>query len=311
MLRQKLKVLKEIAFYCGIPSSLAKEELATLLTSTLNARNDFKPPLNVISIDVGLSNFSFADVSYKNWSSKPHINRWNHTNLKEKFSFAQNETWRSSLSSLAVNAVDKLLLAGKKKPSIILIEAQRTRNAFSTATLPIVLLNFAFEQMLYATLAARDSSIPVRPINASQMVPFWVSHYLQKQSKITPACSKKYRCSLVLGWLADPLLAPMDLSSITSHLPQDFSTMSTRAKTKSLLASYPFEVAPAKIDDLIDALLYNIATFLQLRRSHDVQQHLMVSDNPEPLLHKWYDEHCHYLSPVLSEYNLQLGKTKI
>lgn len=317
----KLSSLHSLALHCGFPTATTK---AARLACIANYDDYFlalgKPrPLSILSVDVGLKNFSYCYNSYSSLSlPTAEILQWNHVNLHEKFGVDYQPKTRDPdslvdskayIAHIAVNVVDKILLAHKNPPNIIMIENQRTRSNGNTSTLPNVLLNFTLENMLYSALTAKGASVSteVIPVNASKMVNFWIGRFTGRSTKITSAKSKVLRTQLLYGWLSNPKYSPYKFAGLLSKLPTNLSGLSTRAKTSLVLDQLSFETRPKKVDDLVDCLLYNLMCVLQLRRHSELKKAILKDEDIAELISKWDADHCLYLQPLIKSAGLELA----
>lgn len=318
--RQKIATLHGIALHCGYPVLTTKTDRIRAIEETSEFYNSLKSkPLNILSIDVGIKNFSYSKLLYNTVTlpaTKLQIHDWNHVNLHDRFgSSAANaltSLLKPYLAKLAVSVVDSILLEKDWVPSLILMESQRTRSNTNSATLPNVLLNYTLEHMIYAAFTARLDAYPsfkdvsIVATNSTKMVNFWINRFVKKETRMTTTFTKKLRAGLLFGWLADALSSPLDLSHLSSRLPEEFPKMSFRQRTAAFLDSFPFETRPGKSDDLIDCLLYNVATYMQLIHHHQLQKLISSDTNPSELLLSWDKAHLNYLAPVVDSFNLEL-----
>lgn len=305
--RLKNSALQSLALHCGYPGGTTKaSRLAAVEQGARAARRlleNAPATLNVLSVDVGLKNFSFCKLSYNLASPAVAVHQWEHWNLHDRFGAAE---CKPELARLAVGVVD-LVFVSSWVPHIVTIENQRTRSNSNAATLPNVLLNFTLEQMLYAAFAARQSTHPslasthLVPVNSNKMVSFWISRFVQ--TKFSGARSKRLRAELLYGWLANPQHAPFDLSPIASSLPSNFSALSHTKQNAALLQALHLDNPPKKVDDLVDCLLYNLACAKQLQRHRQLQASLDL----EQLARTWDADHCSYLAPLVASARLELN----
>lgn len=314
----KVSTLHNLALHCGYPT-LANKAARILAIERAATFADLIPTkdLRVLSVDVGVKNFSYCKASYSSVQLPvPKIALWNHHNLHD--CFGSNYTLKTGdadslvdskayLAQLAVSVVDEIFLDPEWVPHVITIENQRTRSNNNNATLPNVLLNYTLEHMVYSAFAARQTgkslfkNTLVVPVNSNKMVNFWITRFVDKGVKVSSANSKKMRASLLYGWISEPESAPFDLSCIVDRLPSDFASLSKKEQTASFLNS--FDAPPAKADDLIDCLLYNFAFVLQLNHHLALQK---VKD-VDALIEEWDTSHCQYIEPVLTQYGLELS----
>ncbi|PVH19679.1 hypothetical protein CXQ85_003531 [Candidozyma haemuli] len=271
----------------------AKAERLNAIKESSAIYNSFRSkPLNILSIDVGIKNFSYAKLSYDKVKQKGRgvvLHDWNHVNLHNRFGDTSANSLKSLskpyMAQIAVKVVDEILLGGKWEPSLILMESQRTRSNMNSATLPNVLLNYTLEHMIYAAYAARmtipGKEAPIISTNSTKMVNFWINRFIEKDDRMSP-------------------------SSISARLPSDFAELSFRKQTAAFIDSFSFECRPGKADDLIDCLLYNIASYSQLSHHYELQNYIKKEEDALPLLQSWDETHINYLKPLLEEFELKL-----
>lgn len=348
----KQSTLHSFSLHCGFPLHVNKagrlqqiSKLSWLLDRILENRG--KAPLRIVSVDVGIKNFSYCKATYS-----PKINQicnWDVCDLHSRFGFKDplfsrylaspgSETPKKTessnedeehedekrailellddsidskayLSRLAVSVVDEFLLAGEI-PHVITVECQRTRSNTNKLTLPNVMLNHSFEHMLYAVLAARQSSNPklsniaLVPMNSNKMVNFWQSRFLVRQ-KESNAKTKKMRSELAFSWFLDVANAPFTYE-LTSPLPPDFLRLNARLKFQSLANALDLEVVPKKRDDLIDSLLYNAAFAKQLQHYEEYLKCKPTPEAVEALVENWNQQHITYLKGLTESGDYEL-----
>lgn len=317
MNRLIVKDLQRIAIHCGYRTETTKSARLKAIADSSDfydgilAQTKPKRPFNILSIDVGLKNFSYSKVSYM--GKKADVKDWTVLNLHDSFgtpdyidegSLVDSKAY---MAKLAVSVVDNVLVSKLWVPNIITIENQRTRSNSSKATLPNVLLNFTLEHMLYAAFAARQNTLPayqhtaVMPMNSNKMVNYWLTRYTAKSCLYSPSRSKTYRKTILYGWFKEPHLAPFDISSFTDKLPSGFASMGTTLLNNSLKLALNIVRTNTKVDDLVDSLLYNISTARLLAHHQEIKK-LLAKDDKEgiiELLDEWDREHIKFILPLL------------
>lgn len=313
----KASTLNSLALHCGYPTAPTKAARLLAIASYDAFLSGLSSARQIVSVDVGIKNFSYCKLTYLDLLNSVTISDWNHLNLHEKYgihylpktgdSTSLVDT-KAYMAQVAVAVVDDILMCGEC-PDIITIENQRTRSNGKTSTLPNVLLNFTLENMIYAACEAREASrrgVSIIPMNASKMVNFWMSRFMAKGPRISTAQSKNLRTQLLFGWLADPDCAPFELQGLHS-LPSDFSKLSLRKQTSALLDLLSFGSRPRKVDDLVDCLLYNLMYMLQLQHHRELKRAQENEEDIAQLVHKWNTKHCCYLLPLLEFTQLELA----
>lgn len=318
--RQKIATLHGIALHCGYPAVANKTERIKAIEETSHLYSSIKPaPLNILSIDVGIKNFSYAKALYERPLEQARsfkLHDWNHVNLHDQFgaSLANSSTSlpKTYLARLADSVVNKIILSDSWVPSVILMESQRTRSNTNSVTLPNVLLNYTLEHMIYAAYTARLDAfpsykdVPILATNSGKMVNFWLNRFIKKDSRMNLTFSKKLRAGLFFGWLADSKASPIDLLEISSRLPSDFGALTSKKQTSYFLDSFSFATKPGKADDLIDCMLYNIGAFQQLLHHFQLQHQISHDKDVLPLLELWNNDHLRYVAPVVERFDLAL-----
>lgn len=333
----KTASINSLALHCGLPTATNKAaRLAAIIhlgVPLQNILNNYKnKPLRVVSVDVGLKNFSYCKTSYQ--GNSVHIKGWDAVNLHHKFGvydpvvarysedsletniaidrlLADTIDSKAYLSRLAVATVDQILVSSDHIPHVITVESQRTRSNANKVTLPNIMLNSSFEHMLYAVLAARQSKcqdlskIVVIPMHSNKMVNFWLARFLDLK-KMTMRSSKLLRASLLYSWFENPLHSPFNLSPKPIDFPSDFQKLSANKKLKVLTDSLNLSVNPSKVDDMVDSVLYNMAIAKHLQHYQEFLNCKSNTDAFQMLIDKWDREHCDYLATLTKSTGLQL-----
>lgn len=324
----KLSTLHSLALHCGYPTQttkVARLEAAKSYWPLLDLLASF--PVKILSIDVGVKNFSYCKLQYGENTSATggdsptvaKVAEWNHMNLHDRFGALYDPKTadltspvdsKAYLAHLALSVVDSVLACPNWTPNVITIENQRTRSNSNSATLPNVLLNFTLEHMIYSAFAARQmanlrlKATVVMPMNSNKMVNFWLTRFIAK-SKISPAQSKLLRTNLLYGWLSTPQRAPFALPDL--NLALDFEKQSSRTKSALFLDALSLDHRPNKVDDLVDCALYNFAFCKQLQHHYQLRNVLKDDGDVTELVQRWDREHCGYLEPLLRTQKVALN----
>ncbi|QBM87748.1 cruciform cutting endonuclease 1 [Metschnikowia aff. pulcherrima] len=317
MNRLTTKDLQRVALHCGYRTDVTKSARLRAIKESgeffdvITAKHNPKKPFNILLVDVGLKNFSYSKVSYTGTTAD--IKDWNVTNLHDVYGTPEHTDdgslvdSKAYLAKLALGVVDNVFLAGLWIPNIITIENQRTRSNSKTSTLPNVLLNFCLEHMIYAAFAARQTTnsklqpTVIMPMHANKMVNYWLSRYTAKQCLYAGLKSKTFRKLALYGWLRQPQLAPFDLSSFTKKLPPDFSSLGPTSLNSALKKALNVTRPNAKVDDLVDSLLYNLSLARQMSLHQEIKK-LMEAEDKDAIvckLAKWDKEHIKFIEPLL------------
>ncbi|RKP31026.1 Ydc2-catalyt-domain-containing protein [Metschnikowia bicuspidata] len=309
----KTTTLNSFALHCGLATASTK---AARVAAIAHLGQPFQhilghsgDSLRVVSVDVGLKNFAYCRASYSGASAALH--GWDVVNLHQKFGDASDALAADSVDSkvylarLAVAVVDEILLAGDV-PHVVTVESQRTRSNSNKVTLPNVLLNFSFEHMLYAVLAARQSRnaslapITVVPMNSKKMVNFWLARYVEMK-RLKPAQSKGLRTALLYSWLLHNEYCPFDMTSLLRQIPPEFGLLAASRKVRVLTETLRLESVPKKVDDMVDSFLYNMAIAKHIQRYQEILECERTTLAYQSLIETWDRQHCRYLTAFLSD----------
>lgn len=335
--------LHSFALHCGFPSGATKalklaaiSHLSWPLQRALN--NSKNEPFHVVSVDLGLKNFSYCKAFYL--SSKFDLVGWDVVNLHDRFGtkdplfdrysalvetedpkalaktvlgvISNSVDSKAYMARLAVAVVDEILLTSDFRPHVITIESQRTRSNSNKVTIPNVLLNFSLENMIYAALASRQSRDPkltdvvVVPMSSNKMVNFWLARFIRK-IKLTPLRSKNLRTALLYSWFLDPTLSPFDYSGLVRGLPENFHSFPTNKKMKALAAVLDVKMPPKKVDDLVDCFLYNAAIAKHIQHYQAYVECEPTKEAYTELILEWDRHHCNYLQRFLKQTAIELN----
>ena len=337
----KTTTLNSFALHCGLATASTK---AARVAAIAHLGQPFQrilghsgDSLRVVSVDVGLKNFAYCRASYSGASAALH--GWDVVNLHQKFGVkdpvygrytctsphsegskdasdalaADSVDSKVYLARLAVAVVDEILLAGDV-PHVVTVESQRTRSNSNKATLPNVLLNFSFEHMLYAVLAARQSRnaslapITVVPMNATKMVNFWLARYVEMK-RLKPAQSKGLRTALLYSWLLHNEYCPFDMTSLLRQIPPEFGLLPASRKVRVLTETLRLGSVPKKVDDMVDSFLYNMAIAKHIQRYQEILECERSTLAYQSLVETWDRQHCRYLTAFMSDTDSQPSST--
>lgn len=330
MMGLNANMLNSLAINLGLLTSVNKQLRIDAMTHSLDPfikvanirRNE---PLRVVSVDVGLKNFAYCKMSYDknvatlhNWDVSdlnvrygkldPIYKRYVHKvpssqeyHLKEVVDLIISDTVDSKLylSRLAVSVVDEILLSQDFVPHVITIESQRIQNKYNKSALPPVLASYMLEHMIYAVLNARlnpnKEETVIFPIRPNKLVNFWLSRFVTKKAKMTPARSKEMRALLIYSWIEDEQFSPYDISSLRLRMPENFSTLKQRHKLKAFLDVMDSKIIPTKEDDLVDSFLYNVGFAKQFEHIQEFLECEPSSDKYREMILRWNQEQILYL----------------
>ncbi|KAK6456366.1 cruciform cutting endonuclease [Scheffersomyces xylosifermentans] len=254
--KYKTTSLNQLALLCGLPTNRAnKRSRIESIVNGLNLARKLPPKVNILSIDIGIKNFSYCQVDSANFDLENHsvVKHWAKINLHDKYGSQYKPLIDIDTlidSKRYVNYMCTSLLRDVvDAPDIVVMETQRTRSNNNAITLPNVLLNYTFENILYANLYNSLPKSIIIPMTSTNMISFWVNRFVTKESlKQFSKSSKKIRSQLFFHWLEQK-----------SHMK-----LPNEIQDKGTLMTYLNLQNGEKIDDLVDSLLYNITIRTQL-----------------------------------------------
>lgn len=322
-----LNTLNQVGLLCGITSGLKKNDRINAISHHLDFITSIRRTvpirdLNILSIDIGIKNFSYCNTIGNNLidNTKLTINgNWSKINLHDKYGklyepLSENMSSliesKRYLSHLSYSIIKDLILNSSDKPDIIVIETQRTRSNNNSITLPNVLLNYTFENMLYAnfyTLSQcnkkdfNTKSIIV-PVISNSMANFWLNRFVSKES--ISKNSKKLRNRLFFNWLMDPVNSPIKVGNL--HIDDNFRKLSPKQQAAKLLVHLNLDEKD-KVDDLIDSLLYNVMIKEQLQNSIRLQDFVLRDDDLNEFVTSCNKLHLNYIHNVIQENKLEVN----
>lgn len=254
---------------------------------------------------MGIKNFSYCQTVAK---TKPTIEKWTKVDLHDEYGAtfqaltsdpASLIDSRRYLSHLAYNIVSTII---QDKPNLIMVETQRTRSNNMKSTLPNVLLNYTLENMIYAVLYTLKTDAVIIPMNANNMISFWLNRFVDK--KTLGSNPKKLRIKLAFEWLAHQDLQPFIFHQ---NLPPDFASLSTANKSKALLTT--LQMSPKeKVDDLIDSLLYALTANEIVSNQKLLARALEEDEDIGALVHKLNQKHLRLISRLAADGDVTLAK---
>ncbi|CUM63605.1 uncharacterized protein PRCAT00001186001 [Priceomyces carsonii] len=328
----KSSTLSQLATLCGIPNQPTKEGRQKAILRYLDLFSRLNVPtsamaqgnLSVLLMDIGIKNFAYCkvdgiDIKQSDIKSIVTKSQWDKWDLHKEFGCEGLEPLLGNsnggvldskryLSHLSYLVVNRLAVSSLPRPNVIVVETQRTRSNSNSVTLPNVLLNYTFENMLYSSLYTLsrlgivDHECLIVPMNANSMANFWINRYVKKLSLAKN--SKKYRLSLLLHWLNNPSLSPVRFKDI--ELPQGFENLSI-SKKRQVVLGYLGKEKNEKLDDLVDCLLYNITIKFQLSNLYTLADNLRLNMDISPLVEELNLKHYSFIRPLIDELDLELN----
>lgn len=274
-----IKTLNQIALLCGltVPAGVNKAARVQHIISRLGILDKIRPRSNTIcAIDVGLANLSYCIIENASVDSeeRSQISSWTVANLHDQFgsSYAPLNSHTMETASMLDSRRYLNFLASSLTREIsissldwVVIETQRTRSNANSVTLPTIMQNYTFENMLIANIHAQNPGVVIWPMASAQMTAFWINRFVTKQSlKAASKNSKSIRHQVLAHWLITNKL--FDASRVLQ------STYSPQAKYGKTWLPMALGLTAKKLDDLIDSLLYSLTLQWQLRNAHTVRR---------------------------------------
>lgn len=321
-------VLSQMALACGSPVAATKAAKISGLIHSLHFLDRLPlDNLNVVSIDVGIKNFSYCvseklDLtrSYASHDVLP-IAKWGHYDLHARYgSTYENLTGdpnspvdsKGYLSHLANHVVSEILVNSSPKPNLVVMETQRTRTRAQDATLPNVLLNYTLENMIYATYNClqmnRAEKTVIVPMYSKNMVNYWLNRFFDKSSlRTSPSLTKRLRSQFFFNWVSSKS-SPFAFPHL--KLPKlDGLSNAKKSQAIAKVAANDGSMLAKKIDDLIDSLLYNLTMVNMLKCQRQLLEAVEKEADLNALLDAWLKYHVSLILPLMNGTDLKLNNT--
>ena len=305
LLQCSADTLAQLSILCGLPVQSTKAARTQSLLDGLKIGAKLPTNMRVLAVDMGIKNFSYCQTVAK---SKPTIEKWTKVDLNNEYGATFKALTsdpgslidsRRYLRHLAYNIVSTII---KDKPHLIMVETQRTRSNNMNSTLPNVLLNYTLENMIYAVLYTLKTDAVIIPMNANNMISFWLNRFVDKKS--LSSNPKKLRIKLAFEWLAREDLRPFIFHN---SLPPDFSSLSTPNKSRALLNA--LQMSPKeKVDDLIDSLLYALTANEIVTNQKKLARALEQDQDIAALVHNLNQNHLRLISRLAADGDVTLAK---
>lgn len=331
----KVSSINQLALLCGLPTPTlgTKANRIQYLIAGLqilpcthpnttdtcfvsNTRNQLQTSKTICGIDIGLTHFSYCvtkDVSICSLE-KIKIYEWDLINLHDRFGI--NYIPIHSISKDALSALDsrrylnhlaaslaKQIL--QSRPDHIVLETQRTRSTNNSNTLPAVMKNLTFENLLIANLMAIRPDVLIWPMAVSKMVSFWVNRFVTRKSlKLLPKNLKTARHHWFTHWLSESKI--FDASDLFVF------PISSQVAHKNSLVPYLLGISGKKLDDLIDSLLYTMTLTFHLRNIYKLKQILAKPCYTQQDILEFIDDRnriqIDLIRPIVARYHLEPSK---
>lgn len=316
--KYKNEVLNQVCIVCGFTIKTKKADKVESIVNGMQAFSGVPRRVNILAIDVGLKNLSYCKISglpgVGEERPQLELGKWKKLNLHERYgtgyrlvtndmeSLIDSKRYMSFLSYLLIKDV---ILGQAYVPDVIVIENQRTRSNNLLSTLPNVLMNYTFENMVYSSFLTAQQYHPelrktiVTPMNASKMIHFWINRFAVCPKGLQ---TKKLRIQLFFEWITAQE-APF---SHNFDIPDGFGDLSPLQKSKYLLNLLGLPALNNKIDDLIDSLLYGLTSYKLLKNQHKLRGYLDGDGDLSAFVDDVNSEHFSLIKKVVVANDLEL-----
>ncbi|CCH45167.1 Cruciform cutting endonuclease 1, mitochondrial [Wickerhamomyces ciferrii] len=241
-----------------------------------------KKNFNIISIDMGIRNFSYARLQLDKTlplNRPPIIKEWTKFDVNNWADVSRDASYEPTrYAHISHRIINEIIFdSNYGSPDLILIERQRIRSGKSKNVLEWVFRVNMFESMLHALIYSKTqteklvSDTMIIPSSPLKMGKFWEP---SSDGKLKNKDSKKFRLILVENWLKNYVNGPSpDIPFAISPGLIDFKELNaTKSKTKwlfqTIMKNSRFNIEPKdpqaakdvqKGDDLTDSLLHSLA----------------------------------------------------
>ncbi|ODQ80477.1 hypothetical protein BABINDRAFT_160757 [Babjeviella inositovora NRRL Y-12698] len=272
LLKARNDTLKAFCRHCGVSPTGNKSDLVAALSTGFIAPN--RKPYSVLSIDMGIRNFSFCRLLMEN-GAKPTIEEWRKIDVDRYCGNSTPVYSPLAYSQIAYDIVNQIVYnSAYAVPDLVLIERQRLRSGSSKNVFEHVLRVIMLENMLHASIYAVKKLDPAREktrvdsSSPAEMVRYWCT-----EEKLTATKSKTLRVNMVARWLEGYLHGediPFELNKKYQQkvVNVDPKVKKLRSQSKKLYKTImkgedsEKEVGTGeteKGDDLVDSLLHGLA----------------------------------------------------
>lgn len=297
LLQLKSKTLTNLSVVCGSTIKSTKRDNAIQLMHNLEYHLKLPRKISLISIDIGIKNFSYCKLSnIESMDSKLHLNfnTWKTMDLNVKYPSNYqspiNDTIsaRQRLGFLNFLVFKDLIL--HNQPDIILIENQRVKSNNNQVTLPGILLNYVFENLFYTNFELlknyEDLKCSLLPMNSSRLTNYLINRFLIK-SEINSSNSKILRNKYVFNLLDNDMLTIEGM---------DCKNQDKRSFMKQYNQQADQRIR--KLDDLFDSVLYAL-TFIQYHQNNRYLDHYLKNNlDVNELVHILNNNSVYYLRKI-------------
>lgn len=283
LLQLKSKTLTNLSVVCGSTIKSTKKENALQLMHNLQYHSKLPRNINILSIDIGIKNFSYCKLKVDSFKPSLNLNfdNWKTMDLNLKYPSNYHTpindviSNRQRLGFLNYLIFKDLIL--QNQPDIILIENQRVKSNNNQVTLPGILLNYVFENLFYTNLEVlknyEDLKCSLVPMNSNRLTNYLINRFLVK-SEINSTKSKILRNKYVFNLLDNDLLSIEGIECKNQDKRSFMKQYNEQAEQKI-----------KKLDDLFDSFLYAL-TFIQYCQNNRYLHHYLKNGlDIEDLVH--------------------------
>ncbi|CAI5755720.1 unnamed protein product [Candida verbasci] len=293
-----LPTINSLNVLCGSsslknPTNNKSSRIETLVANYQFYFNHFKPKANfeISSIDIGIKHFSYCKSKCIPCSTGPIVvQKWDKLNLDERYGI----NFKPEINKASIFDDKRYLIHLTKEmindlqfnnSDLVIMEAQRTRSSGSPnmGTLPIILKNFTFENLIFNNLYPNF----VMLMEPKKMMHFWFYNYIEESTFKTSKNPKKIRKELFVNWYNRNMF---ELPGFNGDISK-----------KNQLMDYLQLDNKNKLDDLIDSLFYNLTMHYQFRNLEIFDQFV----NEDLDFNKFVEErkliHLDLIQPILDD----------
>lgn len=254
-------------------------------------------PRRVLSIDMGIKNFSYALIDVHDLSKPPCLQQWRRLDVttdfcsqNEDIDFAEKE---KSFDPLKYARISYLLFAKyilpTYRPDIILIERQRHRTGGRSTVIEWTFRVNMFESVVWGVLNTYISengfNVYMKSISPRTTKSYWIPSPLhlgveEPNEKISYAKSKSMCVQIVKDWVSKDPVSETPVVTFSKNVSQQVARF--HGKKKKVCTTRKVENGEAvletgvatpnasvKLDDLTDSLLQGIA-WVQWQRNQNL-----------------------------------------
>ncbi|KAI5950907.1 CCE1 [Candida jiufengensis] len=298
----KNSTLNDIAILCGSPilGPTKPSRIEGIISQYNLFQNQFNdqfsstPKKSILSIDIGIKNFSYCKSHTTDTYSWPiEINKWDKLNLNEKYGVNYNPILNDKTiidQKRYLNYITESLVTDLKPKlsNIKIMEIQRTRSNNNSITLPIIMQNSIFENLMFNKIFP-DLCIL---ITSYKMIHFWIYRFITKNSeKNLKKNNKIIRKDLIENWYNKLFTLP--------------NYNEEQLNSKNILTYLKLD-EKEKTDDLVDSLLYNLLINCQLSHLTDFNKILEEDGDLVKFVDDKNQFHIDLIKPVVDKYKLEL-----